>query len=365
MTDQIHTEEDKPVILITGACGLIGGALTERLSAGNRVVGFDILDDPGDAPLANYYKVDLTSDEGTKEGVEKVRQSFGDRIASVIHLAAYYDFSGEPSPLYEELTVKGTERLLSSLQSLEVEQFVFSSTLLVYAPAEIGKKIDERWTLEPKWEYPQSKKDAEALIRGKHGDIPVVLARLAGVYSDRCDSIPIAHQIQRIYERRMTGKVYPGDLEKGQPFLHIEDLVDAFERMVNRRTDLPPELTVNIGEDKTFGYDEIQKRLGRLIHDEEWVTRRVPKPIAKTGAWMEKQIPGHEPFIKPWMVDLTEDHMELDISRAKDQLGWEPEHYLLDTLPQMVGYLKSDPVGFHQHNSLEMPRKLEKEAAES
>ncbi|HKK18087.1 MAG TPA: NAD(P)-dependent oxidoreductase [Opitutales bacterium] len=362
MTDQAHSKEDKPVIIITGACGLIGSALSERLSAKNRVVGFDIRDEPGDAPLAKYYKVDLTSDEGPKEGVEKVRESFGDRIASVIHLAAYYDFSGEPSPLYEELTIKGTGRLLSSLQSLQVEQFVFSSTLLVHAPAEIGKKIDENWPLEPKWEYPQSKKDAEALIRKEHGDIPVVLARLAGVYSDQCDSIPIAHQIQRIYERQMTGKVYPGDLDKGQPFLHIEDLVDAFEKMVDRRADLPPELTVNIGEDKTFGYGEIQKRLGRLIHDEEWETRKVPKPIAKTGAWVEEQVPGHDPFIKPWMVDLTEDHMELDISCAKNQLGWEPRHDLLDTFPQIVEYLKADPVDFYKHNKLEMPGKIEKAA---
>ena len=78
----------------------------------------------------------------------------------------------------------------------------------------------------------------------------------------------------------------------------------------------------------------------------------------------EEQIPGHEPFIKPWMVDLTEDHMELDLSCAKNELGWEPKHYLLDTLPQMIEYLTSDPVGFYKHNKLEMPRKLEK-AAES
>ena len=41
-----------------------------------------------------------------------VRERFGTRIASVIHLAAYYDFSGEPSEKYETITVQGTERLL-------------------------------------------------------------------------------------------------------------------------------------------------------------------------------------------------------------------------------------------------------------
>ena len=57
----------------------------------------------------------------------------GTRIASVIHLAAYYDLSGEPSPLYEQIIVGGTERLLEQLRQFQVEQFVFSSTMLVHA----------------------------------------------------------------------------------------------------------------------------------------------------------------------------------------------------------------------------------------
>jgi len=47
----------------------------------------------------------------------RIRYAYGERIASGIHLAAYYDFSGEPSPLYDEITVRGTERLLRALQA--------------------------------------------------------------------------------------------------------------------------------------------------------------------------------------------------------------------------------------------------------
>jgi hypothetical protein len=34
-----------------------------------------------------------------------VRQRYSNSLASRIHLAAYYDISGEPSPLYRTLTV--------------------------------------------------------------------------------------------------------------------------------------------------------------------------------------------------------------------------------------------------------------------
>ena len=49
-------------------------------------------------------------------GLERVRYAYGTHIASVIHLAAYYDFFGRPSAKYDEITVHGTGRLLRGLQ---------------------------------------------------------------------------------------------------------------------------------------------------------------------------------------------------------------------------------------------------------
>ena len=76
--------------------------------------------------------------------LERVRIAYGKRIASIIHLAAYYDLSGEPSPLYEAITLRGTERLLDALQEFDVEQFVFASSMLLHAPVEPGQRIDGR-----------------------------------------------------------------------------------------------------------------------------------------------------------------------------------------------------------------------------
>ena len=56
--------------------------------------------------------VDPTSDESVERGLDRIRQECGGQIASVIHLADYYDFSGEPIPNYEAVTVRGTQRLL-------------------------------------------------------------------------------------------------------------------------------------------------------------------------------------------------------------------------------------------------------------
>jgi nucleoside-diphosphate-sugar epimerase len=291
--------------------------------------------------------------------MERVRYAYGKRVASVIHLAAHYDFCGEPSPLYEEITVRGTERLLRSLEGFEVGQFVFSSSMLVHAPSEPGRPITEESPLLPKWDYPKSKVETERLLHEIRGNLPLVVLRIAGVYDDRCHSIPIAHQIQRIFERRMISHVYPGDPSHGQAFVHLDDLVQALELVVDRRRVLPPELTLLIGEKETLSYEFLQRELGRLIHDEEWETKPIAKPLAKAGAWLQDQVPGEEPFIKPWMIDLADDHYELDIGRARKLLGWEPQRSLRRTLPTMVSDLKADPIGWYQANDLEVPSWLE------
>ncbi len=306
--------------------------------------------------------VDVTSDDSVQGGLARVRQGYGERIASVIHLAAYYDFSGEPSEKYEEITVRGTERLLRELKDFQVEQFVFSSTMLVHAPCEPGQRIDENWPLDPKWDYPKSKVKTEELIRSERGEIPAVLLRIAGVYTDRCHSIPLAHQMQRIYERWLTSHVFPGATAHGQAFLHLDDLVEALLLLAKRREQLPPELILLLGEPETLTYDELQHTFGRLIHGEDWETREIPKALAKAGAWLEDQVPmSEEPFIKPWMIDLADDHFELDITRARTKLGWEPKRSLGETLPKMVAALKADPLEWYKENKLKPPSELKQE----
>jgi nucleoside-diphosphate-sugar epimerase len=347
---------EKPVIIVTGSSGLLGQTVIQTLASSYQLVGFDRAGPPYPPVEAECVSVDVTDSELIARALERVRYAYGDRIASVIHLAAYYDFSGEPSDLYEEVTVRGTERLLRALQGFDVEQFLFSSTMLVHRPTQPGHPIDEQTPLEGRWAYPQSKIDTERCLREGRGDIKTVVLQIAGVYTDTCDSIPISHQIQRIYEKRLTGCVYPGDISHGQAFVHLDDVIDAMTRAVDRRHTLSADTTILIGEPETYSYDQLQRTLAELIHgDPEWQTQEIPKAIAKTGAWVQDKIPGiEEPFIKPWMIDLADDHYELDISRAREMLAWEPRHRLLHTLPRMVETLKADPAAWYKRHGLDL-----------
>ena len=342
---------EKPVIIITGSSGLIGSRIIKRLAPDNRIIGLDKEGNQNPPPEAESINFDITDTGSIQSAMEHIRNKYGDKIASVIHLAAYYDFSGEPSPLYEEVTVNGTEKLIDALQTFQVEQFIFSSTNLIYKPTEPGKKITESSPVEPNWDYPESKVDTEELIKRKRGKIPVVLLRLAGVYDEWAHSIPIAHQIQRIYEKQFTSHFFSGDVTHGNVFLHMDDLLDAIEKTVEKRKSLPEEIAINIGEAGTPSYEQLQDKIGLLTHGEEWKTYEVPAPIAKAGAWAMDVF--GDPFIKPWMIDRADEHYELDISLAEQLLGWTPKHNLLDTLPEMMKNLKADPEKWYKENKLE------------
>lgn len=370
----IKTERDdkaeRGIVIVTGSNGTIGDAVMRRFAGRfDDVVGFDRKAPNPPPPGCTAVDVDITSDESVREGLFMIREHHGAHVASVIHLAAYYDFFGEPSTKYDEVTVHGTGRLLRGLRELDfqVEQFVFTSTMLVHRPAEPGQFINEDWPVEPTWAYPESKVRTEQLIRDERGGIPAVLLRISGVYEDRCHSIPLAHQIQRIYERQLTSRIYSGSTSHGQSFLHLDDLVDAIALVVERRAQLPPELPILLGEPEALSYDELQHTFARLIHGDDWETLEVPGQLSllsKAGAWLMEQLPGADPFIKPWMIDRANDHYALDITRARTVLDWEPKRSLRGTIPKMIAALKADPAGFYRENNLELSSKL-RELAET
>lgn len=343
---------ERDLVVITGSTGFIGSALVKKLAQRYALVGFDRAASHSPPPVAECVCIDLTSEPGVTGAFERIRIAYGSRISSVIHLAAYYDLSGEPSPLYEQITVKGTQRLLHHLQQFDVEQFVFASSMLVHAPSESGQLISEASPIDPRWAYPISKVETELMIRRERGSIPAVHLRIAGVYDDAGHSAFLAQQIARIYEKQPIGRLYPGDISRGQAAIHLDDLADVVLQLVGRRKELPHELPLLVGEPETLSYDEIQRTVSRLLHGEEWHTRTIPKSLAKAGAWIEGEILQEDAFIKPWMIDFADDHYALDINRARTLLDWEPKHSLRESLPRIVDALRSDPEEWYRDNKL-------------
>lgn len=356
------SDASKPVVLITGASGNIGQRLCTALRDDYFIVGVDL--QKGDSAHASY-KCDLTSDKSVQSVIGRIGKRFDKKIAAVIHLAAYFDFTGQDHPLYENVTVQGTRRLLDALQTFSVGRFIYSSTMLVHQPGAPGKKIDESTPIAPGWAYPASKARAEEIIAEHAGTIPFTILRLAGMYDEHSAVPTLSQQIVRIFEKDLKSHLYSGDLMAGQAFIHADDMTDLFVKAVERREKLPHRSVYLAGEEQTMGYQELQNRIGDLLYGaEQWKTFSVPEFIAKPGALLQEHAEpimpdafdqGEKPFIRAFMISLASDHYDLDIGRVREDLDWQPRHRIYDGLETLIENLQRDPARWYEENGITLP----------
>ncbi len=143
MTEDADSTE-QPLVLITGAAGSLGSALTRRLSKDYRVIGLDL--EKADGIVA----FDITDGSSVEAALDEIRQTHGDHLAAVIHLAAYLRLLRRGEPALQEVNVDGTRKLLRALQRFRVEQFVYSGTMLVHRPGAPGRADQRGPPVEPR-----------------------------------------------------------------------------------------------------------------------------------------------------------------------------------------------------------------------
>ncbi len=354
---------DKQVIVITGSSGRIGERLIQKLQKDVQPIGLDFVGAISPTPAMEFIFVDLSSDKAVKTGFDRIQYAYGNRITSIVHLAAYYSFEGKGLENYDRITVKGTERLLREAKRFQVEQFIFTSTMLVHNPTERGVIITEDAPIVGKWHYPESKVKTEHLMQEQHGDIPYVILRIAGCYDDECNCIPVSQNIVRIYEKQLAGAFFPGDSSHGVPYIHFDDLCDMILLCIEKRKEIPKDLVLLAAEEDSISYRDLQETIGMLVWGKKWPMIWIPKFFAKFGAWAQGLNPfGPKPFIKPWMVDLADDNYEVTIEKARKVLGWAPKHSLRKTLPTIVANMKKDPIAWYKRHKIPLTKSALKNA---
>ena len=92
----------RPIILITGAEGNLGRSLGRALGLHYRIAGLDRTVEDGGFEV---FEADFTSDAAVELALRKFRDTYGSRIASVIHLVAYFDFTGKDNSLYQSVNL--------------------------------------------------------------------------------------------------------------------------------------------------------------------------------------------------------------------------------------------------------------------
>lgn len=341
----------RDLIVIAGCSKRIGAYLLSRFKNSDfQLVGIDTFESKAPPENFHFIPINSLSSETITNAFDLIRSQYGNRITSFIHLGINRNYS-EAS--LEKFSKEEIKIFLKNLKNFECEQYLFLSTLLVHSSCEIDQKINEDSPLYPQGEVPNSQLRCEELLQEELPNVSKIILRTAECYDGECHSLSLAKQIQRIYEKQFSSHVFPGDPSHGFPYLHFDDLAEAFWLSVKKRALLPLELILLVGEESTMSYEELQHELGRLILGQELITYEMPRWTAKVGDWFESH--------------RMDNNYYLDITRARQVLGWMPKHHLRDSLPKIIQFLKTNPINFYLTNQLTIPswlkRKNEEEKA--
>ena len=252
-------------ILVTGAAGFLGSALTNRLiELGQSVRGFDDLS-AGDPQRLSPQVLLTRGDVNDRPKLWSLLQG----VECVFHLAARV--SVPESVLfprdYNTVNVGGTVTLMEAVRDVGVRRVVFASSGAVYG--EQGTQpLHEGLAPQPGSPYAVSKLAAEYYVRtiGQLVGVDTLTLRIFNAYGPG-QPLPAVHApvIPRFLQQALNGGslVIAGDGRQTRDYVYIEDVVDA---LIAAMTAQPPaDHVVNVGSGRSTSVRDLTAAVAAAV----------------------------------------------------------------------------------------------------
>ena len=301
-------------ILVTGGAGFIGSHIVDAcLERGHQVVVIDDLFTGHRAnvnPAARFVELDIRSRE-----LQSLFEA--ERFEVVCHQAARGNVraSMEDPWVYADVNVEGGINLLEAARRTGTRKLVYASTggcvygELQYAPA------DERHPIQPRDPYGASKASFELYLpvyQMNYG-LAYTILRYPNVYGPRQDPFGEAGVVS-IFAGQMLLKrpaIINGDGEQSRDYVFVGDVVSANLLVMDNGDNE----TFNLGSGRGTTVNEIFRKLRILTG----YTGEEPHGPAKLGEVRRN---------------------DLDASKIKNAIGWEPHVSLELGLRRTVEFLR-------------------------
>ena len=303
--------------LVTGGAGFLGSHLCERLlNDGHEVLCLD-----------NYFTGRLQNIAHLRDNrnFELIRHDVTEPI--LLEVDRIFNLACPASPVHYQFnpvktiktSVMGAINMLGLAKRVHA-RILQASTSEVYGDPAVHPQKEDYWgNVNPigiRSCYDEGKRVAETLFmdyhRQNHVDIRIV--RIFNTYGPRMlmnDGRVVSNFIvQALKDEDLT--IY-GDGTQTRSFCYVDDLIDAFVRMMDQEEIIGP---VNVGNPGEFTMLELAQAVLELTGSKSKI---VYQPL-----------PGDDPKMR-----------RPDISLAKNTLGWEPKVNLYDGLQKTIEYFKT------------------------
>lgn len=299
-------------ILVTGGAGFIGSHVAEVLiEAGHTVAVLDNLSSgkrENVPEAARFYHVDITD----KEGLEAFFAEFKPEIVN--HHAAQISVNRSVrEPCFDaEQNILGTINLLEASARHGVKRFIFASTGgALYGDAEIIPSNEDTPVI-PLAPYGIAKASAEHYVRFFSAErIEPVILRYANVYGPRQDPYGEAGVVAIFSLKALSGEgcVIYGTGYQTRDFVYVKDVARANLAAVDGKPG-----TYNIGTGIETSINKLFSEFKRLEG-----SLKVSHDAARAGEVLRSV---------------------LDVSRAGNDLCWQPQVNLSDGIRQTYAWFK-------------------------
>ena len=305
-------------VLVTGATGFVGKALTRHLDelgwevvrgvrgqvhAGERADGRVVRLDPA----TGHFEVQAPID-------------------AVIHLAAIAHAHGVGPRSYHDVNALWPQKLAMRSAALGIAHFLFVSTAKVVGDA-LARPADETAPLRPADAYAASKAEAETLLAdvGRQTGLPITVIRPPLVYGPGVG----ANFLQLL---RMVDAGWPlpfASVDNRRSLIYVGNLVSAIEASLERPAQ--GTRTFFVSDDHDVSTPELVAAVAAALGRQPRLFAFPPGLVAAAGRLL-----GQGDRIARLL-----DSLQVDISHIKTELGWRPPFSLEQGLAETALWYRS------------------------
>ena len=308
---------EKFKVMVTGGAGFIGSHVCEALhNAGHQVIAIDSMERGKRENLAENIEL-IEQDIRDKLGVEKI---FGDyKPDIVVHHAAQVSVrdSVEDPKFDADVNIAGSLTLLEACRRFGVKRFIFASTGGAIYGEQDTFPAPETHPERPLSPYGVAKLSVEKYLhyyQTVHG-ISWAALRYSNVYGPRQDPHGEAGVVAIFCQKMLSGDtpLINGDGEQTRDYVYVGDVARANLSAVDSGIRGP----INVAT----GVETTVNEIFRKLRDLSGKDVEEKHGEAKQG---------------------EQRRSVLDTTRAKEELGWEPEMELKDGLEKTMQFFRGE-----------------------
>lgn len=308
-------------VLLTGATGFVGSRLFVRLSANDRYDLRIATRKPFAQAFDSIQAVEVREIGPNTEWDQGIQD-----VQVVIHVAArahvMRESVADPLLEYRYVNTAGTLNLARQASAAGVRRFIFISSIGVNGAETSLKPFNESSEPQPHSSYAQSKWEAEEGLRNlaKEEGMDVVIIRPPLVYGPRAPG-----NFGRMSSIVARGVPLPlGGIHNKRSFVALDNLVDLIITCIDHSSAANQTFMVSDGED--LSTTELLQRMAMALGKPVQLYT-VPTCILKVGAIM---------IGKRYMLQQLLGSLQIDISKARSLLGWQPPLSVDEGLRRMI-----------------------------